>query len=199
MWFNDFLFWTSRNANTIIFLVILFLVLRVLLASALVQRAISCKTLWLDNFRVDADTLFEQIQLKIRNKGFTGIKVTFKFIADKYTSGSAHRYMKIRFKGYSCYISAFPLGESDGVISYWVVAPVDRWQNIVKLLPIYGQSIVRLVRIPTLYMSDTQSATKSMIETQIKEVIDDLTKGASTKRETSQEFKTYIQALTNKK
>lgn len=199
MYFLDALFrWISGHSGLIVFLIIIYFILKASYGSYLTLRASSCLSICIEGQTVDAKILFESIKTRISSKGLKDVSFNVVEISDSFGSPYAHRYLKIRYKSFCAYISAFPFGE-DGIISYWVIPPINPWERFFRLLPFYGKVIVNILRTPTLYMADINSISHTMVRDEIQAAINEQMTETPKIRETKQDFKSYIEALTGKK
>ena len=199
MYFLDkFLKWIFEHPGLIVFLVIIYSILKGSYGSLLALRASSCNSIHIEGQTIDAKVLFERIKVRISGKGLTDVSFQVVNIQDGHISPYGRDYLKVRYRSFIAYISSFSFG-NDGIISYWVIAPRNPWERFFNLLPFYGKVIVNILRTPTLYKADIQSATHGVVQSEIKAAIDELMTGTPKVRKTSQEFKSFIEASINRK
>ncbi len=183
----------------ILHLVLIFLILRAFKINKLYKRVKSSQSIWLKGGVVDAEVLFIIIKQNITAKKFSRIRFDYKVIYDKENISLKHKYMKITFRGMGWYISAFPISE-DYIISYWLINEKRNFLlNLINSIPVYGPDIVDLIITPTLYSADIDSATRTMIEEEIQNAIDEVTQDIPDKRETSLDFKTMVKEISKGK
>lgn len=191
---SSFSFMESLPVIIVLLLIVIFAI-RVLRGYSLAKRALSQKSILVEGKNIDSLAFRNAIVAKLKGRKIPKVSTRTETVSNSFITTEGSNYLVIERKPYLAYITAFDMGE-DSVISYWEIAYADDGISLLEAIPFIGKALAEMKKTPTLYMADIQAVTKTMITVCIDEVIDEFTGEEAKTRTTTQEFQSYIEALT---
>ena len=187
---NETLFELINYGMYVLYGIVLFLIIKFLIASVLKQHHSNWNTL-IDGFDFSTQEFYELLKEELQKQGITN--VTIKPVSHKEGSyfSSKRSYLRIKWKAYHYDICAAPFGNGF-FISWWLLYKNSLGQIIISKIPFVGRFLAKQWYPVTYYKIDTASMFMSYAQSSVLKVIDDITNDKGVRALTENERKPIL-------
>ena len=175
--------------------VILFTAFRTLRSYSIASRTIRQQVYFTENLNyISRETFFNTIEETIKLRNITGIYIRRETLKEGTFTSNSRKYLKVTQGGLHFYISTFPLGNTQQ-FSWWHIEPTAMFERLVRGIPLFGRLLHNTFFPKTLYRMDVSSGLTSIIESDLKMVLDTLTEKKGYRLSTNVQNKTIHDAF----